>query len=156
MIDFVPWKDIDALRRRHEGDMAGGAFMSVWFNTAKKPFDDARVRRAVSYAIDREAVSKAAFFGQASPSMARDDGRFASTTRTWTAPARPGARPRAAGRGRPPNGVDASMVVFQGLGIYTTMAQVIQANLKAGINLKLEPVEWATLVERKNAATMNR
>ena len=49
------------------------------------------------------------------------------------------------------NGVDASMVVFQGLGIYTTMAQVIQANLKeAGINLKLEPVEWATLVERKN------
>ena len=43
------------------------------------------------------------------------------------------------------------MVVFQGLGIYTTMAQVIQANLKeAGINLKLEPVEWATLVERKN------
>ena len=49
------------------------------------------------------------------------------------------------------NGVDASMVVFQGLGIYTTMAQVVQANLKeVGINLKLEPVEWATLVERKN------
>ncbi|WP_268630784.1 ABC transporter substrate-binding protein, partial [Escherichia coli] len=45
------------------------------------------------------------------------------------------------------NGVDASMVVFQGLGIYTTMAQVVQANLKeVGINLKLEPVEWATLV----------
>ena len=36
------------------------------------------------------------------------------------------------------NGVDASMVVFQGLGIYTTMAQVVQANLKeVGINLKL-------------------
>src|SRR5690606_14378891 len=50
-----------------------------------------------------------------------------------------------------PNGLDASMVVFQGLGIYTATAQIVQANLKeAGINLKLEPVEWATLVERKN------
>src|SRR3546814_19468057 len=48
-------------------DMAGGAFMSVWFNTSKKPFYDARVRRAVAYAIDREAVSKAAFFGHGQP-----------------------------------------------------------------------------------------
>ena len=48
----MPWKDIDVLRRNAgtKIDTAGGAFMSVWFNTSKKPFDDARVRRAVSYA----------------------------------------------------------------------------------------------------------
>lgn len=156
MIDFVPWKDIDALRRNAgmKVDMAGGAFMSVWFNTAKKPFDDARVRRAVSYAIDREAVSKAAFFGHGQPiygAPTTADSPYYNKDLDGTYK-RDLARARAllaeAGHA---NGVDASMVVFQGLGIYTTMAQVIQANLKeAGINLKLEPVEWATLVERKN------
>lgn len=128
--------------------------MSVWFNTGKKPFDDARVRRAVSYAIDREAVSKAAFFGYGKPIYGAPtpedspyyDKSLDGTYKRDTAKAR--ALLAEAGYG---NGVDASMVVFQGLGIYTTMAQVVQANLKeVGINLKLEPVEWATLVERKN------
>ncbi|WYX63574.1 ABC transporter substrate-binding protein [Achromobacter xylosoxidans] len=156
MIDFVPWKDIDVLRRNAGTriDTAGGAFMSVWFNTGKKPFDDARVRRAVSYAIDREAVSKAAFFGYGKPIYGAPtpedspyyDKSLDGTYKRDTAKAR--ALLAEAGYG---NGVDASMVVFQGLGIYTTMAQVVQANLKeVGINLKLEPVEWATLVERKN------
>ncbi len=156
MIDFVPWKDIDVLRRNAgtKIDTAGGAFMSVWFNTSKKPFDDARVRRAVSYAIDREAVSKAAFFGYGKPIYGAPtpedspyyDKSLDGTYKRDTAKAR--ALLAEAGYA---NGVDASMVVFQGLGIYTTMAQVVQANLKeVGINLKLEPVEWATLVERKN------
>ncbi len=156
MIDFVPWKDIDVLRRNAGTriDTAGGAFMSVWFNTGKKPFDDARVRRAVSYAIDREAVSKAAFFGYGKPIYGAPtpqdspyyDKALDGTYQRDTAKAR--ALLAEAGYA---NGVDASMVVFQGLGIYTTMAQVVQANLKeVGINLKLEPVEWATLVERKN------
>src|SRR3546814_7513059 len=137
-------------------DMAGGAFMSVWFNTSKKPFDDARVRRAVAYAIDREAVSKAAFFGHGQPIYGAPtppdspyhnkalDGTFKRDLKK--------ARALLAEAGHA-QGIDASMVVFQGLGIYTTMAQVVQANLKeVGINLKLEPVEWATLVERKNRA----
>ncbi|KNE29573.1 MULTISPECIES: ABC transporter substrate-binding protein [Achromobacter] len=156
MIDFVPWKDIDALRRNAgmKIDMAGGAFMSVWFNTSKKPFDDARVRRAVSYAIDREAVSKAAFFGHGQPIH----GAPTPTDSPYYNKALDGTYKRDVKQARAllaeagyGNGLDASMVVFQGLGIYTTMAQVVQANLKeAGINLKLEPVEWATLVERKN------
>ena len=106
MIDFVPWKDIDALRRNAgmKVDMAGGAFMSVWFNTAKKPFDDARVRRAVSYAIDREAVSKAAFFGHGQPiygAPTTADSPYYNKDLDGTYK-RDLARARAAGRGRPP------------------------------------------------------
>ena len=153
MIDFVPWKDIDALRRNAgmKVDMAGGAFMSVWFNTSKALRRCARAPRRVLRHRPRGRVQGRllrpwpAIYGAPTADSP-------TSTRTWTAPTSATWRaPRLLAEAGHANGVDASMVVFQGLGIYTTMAQVIQANLKeAGINLKLEPVEWATLVERKN------
>lgn len=48
-------------------DSSGGAFMNLWFNATKKPYDDARVRKAFGYAIDRAGISKAAFFGHGTP-----------------------------------------------------------------------------------------
>lgn len=156
MIDFVPWKDIDSLRRNasFKIDTAGGAFMSVWFNATNKPFDDPRVRRAVSYAIDREAISKAAFFGHGQPIT----GAPTPVQSAYHNAALEGTFKRDLDKAREllreagyADGLKAEMLVFQGLGIYTTTAQIVQANLKeAGIDLQLQPVEWATLVERKN------
>ncbi len=39
----------------------------VSFNTLQKPFDDIRVRQAINYAINKEALAKVAFNGFASP-----------------------------------------------------------------------------------------
>lgn len=156
MIDVVPWKDINALRRNPaiKIDMAGGVFMSVWFNPSKKPFDDPRVRRAIAFAVDREAVSKAAFFGYGKPiygAPSTPDSPYHNSTLDQTF-VRDLSRARALlAEAGYPQGFETSMVVFQGMGIYTTTAQVIQANLKeVGIDLKLELAEWATLLDRKN------
>lgn len=156
MIDFVPWKDIDVLSRNpsFKIDTAGGAFMSIWFNATSKPFDDPRVRRAVAYAVDRDAISKAAFFGHGKAitgAPTPEDSPYFSADLEGTYKRDVAKARELLAEAGHADGLDMSMLVFQGLGIYTATAQIVQANLKeAGINLKLEPVEWATLVERKN------
>jgi ABC-type transport system substrate-binding protein len=158
MIDFVPWKDIDTLRRAPNitVDSSGGAFMNLWFNTAKKPYNDVRVRKAFAFAIDRAAISKAAFFGHGAPiegPPTPSDSPFYNKdlAKTYTYdPKRAKALLAEAGY---PNGFEFEFLVFQGLGIYTSTAQIVQANLKdVGINAKIQLVEFADLLDRKNKA----
>jgi len=65
-------------------DSTDGPFMYLVFNGATGPFKDARVRQAVAFAIKREDVAKAAFYGHAAtlggmpiPAIAR------TTTINW-------------------------------------------------------------------------
>ena len=42
----------------------------VAFNTKTKPFNDVRVRKALNYAVNKEALAKVAFSGYAVPATA--------------------------------------------------------------------------------------
>ena len=157
MIDFVPWKDIDALNRDSNiiVESAGGAFMNLWFNATKKPFDDPRVRRALAFAIDREAISKAAFFGHGSPlygpPTTADSPYYNQDLANSFSydPQKAQALLKEAGY---PNGFDLEIGVYQGMTIYTTTAQIVQANLKKiGLNASLKLLEWASVVEKKSS-----
>jgi peptide/nickel transport system substrate-binding protein len=68
MIEYVPWQSIDTIGadKKLKMDSTDGPFMYVVFNGASGPFQDARVRQAVAFAIKREEVAKAAFYGHAS------------------------------------------------------------------------------------------
>ena len=157
MIDFVPWKDIDALNRDSNiiVESAGGAFMNLWINATKKPFDDPRVRRALAFAIDREAISKAAFFGHGSPlygpPTTTDSPYFNRDLANSFSydPQKARALLKEAGY---PDGFNLQIDVYQGMTIYTTTAQIVQANLKKiGLNASLKLLEWASVVEKKNS-----
>lgn len=158
MIDFVPWKDIDVLGRmpNFHVDSASGAFMNLWFNATRAPFDNPAVRRAMAFAIDREAISRAAFFGHGAPIYGpptpSDSPWYNSeldNTVTLDLEKAKGLMEEAGLA----NGLDMELIVYQGLGIYTTTAQIIQANLKEiGINVSIRLVEWSDLVARKNGA----
>jgi peptide/nickel transport system substrate-binding protein/glutathione transport system substrate-binding protein len=156
MIEFVPWKDIDTLKRQSgiKVEASGGAFMNLWINTKKKPLDDPRVRRALAFAVDREAISKAAFFGHGSPlygpPTSPDSPYFNKDLANAFShdPQKAKALLKEAGV---PEGLELELLVFQGLGIYTSTAQIVQANLKqVGINARIKLVEWANVVESKN------
>jgi len=70
IVRFPPVSQIEALQSAP--DLSAKAFPSsaVYYilpNHNKAPFDDVHVRRAISYAIDREAIVEAVLFGQGSP-----------------------------------------------------------------------------------------
>ena len=65
--DFTP-QDADLIRRDARLvliDPPSAGFIRLDLNTQKPPFNDARVRRAVAYAIDRDAITKNIFNGLA-------------------------------------------------------------------------------------------
>jgi peptide/nickel transport system substrate-binding protein len=157
MIDFVPWKDIDALRRvpNLTVDSAGGAFMNLWFNATKKPFDDPRVRKAFAMAIDREGISKAAFFGHGAPLYGpptTEDSPFYNPELANAFGHDPEQAKALLADAGYPDGLDFELGVFQGLTIYTTTAQIVQANLKdVGLNANIRLLEWANVIEKKDS-----
>lgn len=61
-----PYKDISDLKAEQDlmvKEIAGLGFQFIDFNTQKEPFNNAAVRRAISYAIDREQIRQAVYFG---------------------------------------------------------------------------------------------
>jgi ABC-type transport system substrate-binding protein len=55
--------DMQRDRRVKVQDQAGRAMASVRMNCAMKPFDDVRVRRAMNYAVNKEALKQGVFLG---------------------------------------------------------------------------------------------
>src|SRR5262249_25391168 len=61
-----PFKDIASLQSSTDigmQEIPGLGFQFIFLNTAKAPFDNPAVRRALSYAIDREQLRQAVLFG---------------------------------------------------------------------------------------------
>ncbi|MDQ7910094.1 ABC transporter substrate-binding protein [Phytohabitans sp. ZYX-F-186] len=68
LIDTVPIRQAAALASDDGYQLIEGRGVEKWmaFNTTRAPFDDVRVRQAVAYAIDRNAISSAITNGQGS------------------------------------------------------------------------------------------
>jgi peptide/nickel transport system substrate-binding protein len=124
------------------GPTAGKGIMTI--NNKKKPFDDVRVRRALTYAIDRKAFIDGALDGQGVPigsHFAPTDAGYVDLT------------------GMYPHDVEKAKALLKEAGVVTPLnvtltlpppsyarkgGEVLAAQLaKVGINAKIENVEWA-------------
>jgi len=156
LIEYVPWQSITMLDAdsRFRQDKTDGPFMYLTFNARSGPLADARVRQAIAYAVNRDEVTKAAFFGHgaalgglpiASSSPFYDAGR----ANHWRHdPARAKALLAEAGAA---DGFSLLLLSNITNGMHKNTAEIVQQNLaQIGIQVQLSLPDWPTYVAQAN------
>jgi peptide/nickel transport system substrate-binding protein len=128
----------------------------VWYlgiNNQKKPFDDKRVRQALNYAVNKDAIVRDVLKGTGSLS------RGPVLPNTWGADAALKAYPFDPDRAKKllaeagyPTGFSTTLWVPEsgsGMQSPVAMSTVIQSNLKAvGVNVALQTMEWGAYLAK--------
>ncbi|MEZ5838505.1 MAG: ABC transporter substrate-binding protein [Geminicoccaceae bacterium] len=156
IIEYVPWQSMDFIAQNDNLvlDNTDGPFMYLVFNTTEGPLADPRVRDAIGYAIKREDVMAAAFFGRGNPlngmpipaSSPFFNEEYANH---WSYdPERAKQLLAEAGYA---DGFDCTFLSTAQYGMHKDTAEVCQQHLAAvGIRAKLNLPDWATRVDLGN------
>ncbi|MBS4201294.1 ABC transporter substrate-binding protein [Bacillus sp. FJAT-49732] len=152
IINKVAYKDLEDLRNNEnitllEKDSL--MFQGIQLNTKVAPFDNKKVRQALNYAIDREAITKVVFHGGAVPAIS------AFPSSSWASP----------DMEVPKVDVEKAKALLKESGVgkvsFTLkitpkpeeqqIAQMLQSMLKAAdIDMEIEMVEFGTLLEQQD------
>jgi peptide/nickel transport system substrate-binding protein len=128
----------------------------VWYlgiNNQKKPFDDKRVRQALNYAVNKDAIVRDVLKGTGTPS------RGPVLPNTWAADTALKAYPYDPDRAKKllaeagyPNGFSTTLWVPEsgsGMQSPVAMSTVMQSNLKAvGVTVTLQTMEWGAYLAK--------
>jgi peptide/nickel transport system substrate-binding protein len=128
----------------------------VWYlgiNNQKKPFDDKRVRQALNYAVNKDAIVRDVLKGTGTPS------RGPVLPNTWAADAALKVYPYDPERAKKllaeagyPNGFSTTLWVPEsgsGMQSPVAMSTVMQSNLKAvGVSVTLQTMEWGAFLAK--------
>ena len=155
IIDFVPPNQVQSLMDAGQKiqKVEGTAILRYTLNETVKPLDEANVRCAMAHTIDRAAVAKNIYFGQAV--VARS--LLPSSTLYHDPNADPVtfdiAKAKALlARSSVPQGFTVSVNLPAGNQTYQDVAQIWAAGLKQiGITLKVDLLEATTLIQMRNA-----
>ncbi|WP_248930720.1 ABC transporter substrate-binding protein [Paenibacillus hamazuiensis] len=154
LIDYVPWKDAASIEQdpNLKLDSVSGPFMMIQFNTQFAPFSDPRVRKAISYAIDRNTIINTAFNGRGKPIYGlaipqgymgynpKNDNYFEYSVEK--------AKKLLAEAGYP-NGFKARLLSTSQFSYHQQTAVAVQSELKKiGIEVELDLPDWATRTKK--------
>lgn len=115
----------------------------VAMNTKRKPFNDKNVRRAIAYAIDRQALVKAVLFGngEAANSMLSPGTPFYNKANEGPTFDIAKAKQELA-KSSQPNGFTTTLLIRSGEANHSAVAQILQDSLKKiGITIKIKQLD---------------
>lgn len=124
----------------------------ITFNGEKEPFDDVRVRQAISYAINKEDIIDSVFHGYATPigsnmSPAMGEYYLEGLEDVYARDVEQ-AKELLSAAGYP-DGFSTIMTISSHSDLYSDVAQIAVENLKEiGIDVEIEVVEWGIWLER--------
>lgn len=154
LIDTVPWKDASSIEQdpNLKLDSVSGPFMQLQFNTQFAPFNDPRVRKAISYAIDRSVIINTAFNGRGQPiyGMAVPEGYigYNSENDNYFEHNIDKAKKLLAEAGYP-DGFKARLLATSQFSYHQQTAIAVQSELKkVGIEVELDLPDWATRTKK--------
>jgi glutathione transport system substrate-binding protein len=154
LIEYVPWSLEDTLQNDPNVQLMSskGPWMGLIFNTTFKAFSDPRVRQAVGYAIDRQAVIDTAFNGRGYPiwgfAMPQSSLAYDAKFDNYFSLNLDKAKQLMAEAGYP-NGFQARLLATSQYAFHQQTAVVVKAELaKIGIDLQLDLPDWATRLQQ--------
>lgn len=156
LIEYTPWQSMATIEAEPnlKQDNTFGPYMALGFNGAAGPFRDARLRKAVGFAIRREEIVQAAFFGrgkvlQGMPIAEGTEFFNEEQSRYWSYdPARARALMAEAGVA---GGFSCTLLSSGQIAMHKSTAEIVQAQLgEIGIRVQLSLPDWATRVTLGN------
>ncbi|HTI55653.1 MAG TPA: ABC transporter substrate-binding protein [Verrucomicrobiae bacterium] len=128
----------------------------VWylgFNNGKKPFDDKRVRQALNYAVDKEAIVRDVLKGTGAVSKGPVlPGTWGDEAGLKPFPYDPARAKKLLAEAGLASGFSTTLWVPEsgsGMQSPVAMSTIIQSNLKAvGVNVTLQTMEWGTFLAK--------
>ena len=125
---------------------------AMYLNNTVAPFDDVRVRQALSYAVDKQGIIDIAFDGYGSPigtSIYPAFGKYFDESLVGYYPHNVEKAKSLLAEAGYPDGFEMSITVPSNYQPHIDTAEVIVEQLKAvGVSAKIELVEWNTWVEQ--------
>ncbi|MGE0813680.1 MAG: ABC transporter substrate-binding protein [Vicinamibacterales bacterium] len=151
VISRIPATDIPRLEARQDiavHKVPGVGAQQFRFNLAKKPFADRRVRQAISYAIDRQAIVDNLVSSFARPSTSALTPIMRGYANLGPIPYEPDTARRLLKEAGYPDGFATTISTTPRYPMGVELAEAVAADLrKVGIRARIEVYDWATMVQ---------
>ncbi len=135
VIEFPPFSTVASLQQ--ESNLSVDLFPSTWvgyirMNEKKPEFADVHVRRAISFAVDRDSIIQSVLFGHGEPANSFFSPSWGFYDKNaqglWFDPT---TAKQELALSSYPNGFDTSIAIVAGDTVNSAIAQIVQENLKA-------------------------
>jgi len=157
LVSSVPTKSFEEIRNESDlkMDETVGPFMGLMFNTHFEPFEDRKVRQAIAYAVDREAVINTAFNKEGEPlyglPISEDSIGYEKKYTDYFHKDVDKAKTLLKEAGYP-DGFKATLLASSDYSMHEQTAIAVQDALKeVGIDIELELPDWATRSDRTSS-----